>query len=108
MNGKDVLLEMCSQCERRMAEHNQRCPFRSISNDYCEEYEKVKESLDLLDWLIENMMVAEGLIELKIALKIASPSNKIFEGYYHNSIPIINDKFNEKIKLINEIKYGGK
>ena len=44
------LKTLCEQCERRIAAKGQLCPFRSISNEYCDEYDKIKLELDKLDY----------------------------------------------------------
>lgn len=38
MHAKQALRSLCSDCEKQMAENGVRCPFRSISNEYCDNY----------------------------------------------------------------------
>ena len=38
MHAKKALRSLCSDCEKRMAENGLRCPFRSISNEFCDNY----------------------------------------------------------------------
>ena len=38
MHAKKALRSLCSDCEKRMAENGVRCPFRSISNEFCDNY----------------------------------------------------------------------
>ena len=38
MHAKQALRSLCSDCEKRMAENGIRCPFRSISNEFCDNY----------------------------------------------------------------------
>ena len=38
MRAKQALRSLCSDCEKRMAESGVRCPFRSISNEFCDNY----------------------------------------------------------------------
>ena len=38
MHAKQALRSLCSDCEKRMAENGVRCPFRSISNEFCDNY----------------------------------------------------------------------
>lgn len=45
MKSIEALNEMCLNCEKEKATRLQRCPFRSISNDYCEEYEAIEKEL---------------------------------------------------------------
>lgn len=41
----EALKSMCENCERSLAGRKQLCPFRSISGDYCEEYEAIEREL---------------------------------------------------------------
>ena len=50
MTTKQALDKMCTNCEKGLAYKKVRCPFRSISNDHCEEYEAVEKDL-LKEWL---------------------------------------------------------
>ena len=43
--GLEELRKLCSECESHLAINKKCCPFRSISNEYCTEYEKVKKEL---------------------------------------------------------------
>ena len=38
MHAKKALRSLCYDCEKRMAENGIRCPFRSISNEFCDNY----------------------------------------------------------------------
>lgn len=51
MNNKELTYEealksICDKCYVEMGKRQVACPFRSISNEYCEEYEIVKESIE--------------------------------------------------------------
>lgn len=50
MENKE-LDKMCTNCEKGLAYKRIRCPFRSISNEYCDEYEKIKKKLEVLELL---------------------------------------------------------
>lgn len=65
-----------------------------------EEYETIKKDLELLDFLIEKMYVAGGLIELKVC-----PLNNPTIPKYHNAIETHDSRFNDFIGRINELKY---
>lgn len=43
-----LLKELCSHCESNLNECNKGCAFRSLSNEHCEEYEKLKEGIEKL------------------------------------------------------------
>ena len=38
MHAKQALISLCNSCEKQMAENGVRCPFRSISNEFCDNY----------------------------------------------------------------------
>ena len=38
MHAKQALRSLCYDCEKQMAENGVRCPFRSISNEFCDNY----------------------------------------------------------------------
>lgn len=42
-----LLKELCSHCENNLNECNKGCAWRSLSNEHCEEYEKLKEALEM-------------------------------------------------------------
>ena len=48
MNSKEALKNICSKCEEEKWKNKIRCPFRSISSDYCEEYETIEKDLEML------------------------------------------------------------
>lgn len=56
MTPKEALKSMCEECHRNIQAQpskgyfpHKECPFRHISNDYCEEYDIIKEALEELD-----------------------------------------------------------
>ena len=51
MISKEALKNICLECEKEKGKNKTACPFRSISNDYCEEYEKIKKDLEVLEIL---------------------------------------------------------
>ena len=51
MTSKEALREICDTCECHLLLSHKRCPFRSISNDFCEEYEIIKKDLEVLETL---------------------------------------------------------
>ncbi len=38
MHAKKALRSLCYDCEKQMLENGVRCPFRSISNEFCDNY----------------------------------------------------------------------
>ena len=51
MNSSRALRSICYECEKNMAINKTRCPFRSISNEFCEEYNLIKKDLEILEIL---------------------------------------------------------
>ena len=52
MTSKEALKSMCEHCEKlSICAGYIGCPFRNISNDYCEEFETIKKDLELLEIL---------------------------------------------------------
>ena len=49
MTSLEALRNICYECERHMSISKIRCPFRSISNEFCEEYETIKKDLEILE-----------------------------------------------------------
>lgn len=53
MTAKEALEAMCERCHKNIQSQpskgdfpHRECPFRHISNDYCEEYETVRKALE--------------------------------------------------------------
>ena len=56
MNSKEALKEICINCRNNINQIPSKgdrpykeCPYRGISNDYCEEYETIKKDLEILE-----------------------------------------------------------
>ena len=50
MNSKEALKSMCNHCEKlSIRDGFIGCPFRNISNDYCEEFEIIEKELKALE-----------------------------------------------------------
>ena len=50
MNSKEALKSMCNHCEKlSIRDGFIGCPYRCISNDYCEEFEIIKKELKALE-----------------------------------------------------------
>lgn len=57
MTSKEALKSICLECEKEKGKNKTACPFRSISNEYCEEYEKIKKDLEVLEILKEHIEI---------------------------------------------------
>lgn len=53
MVSKEALDTICLECQRSKGKIQVACPFRTISNDYCDEYEQIKKDLDILEDFIK-------------------------------------------------------
>lgn len=52
MNNKEALKSLCNHCEKlSIRDGFIGCPFRNISNDYCEEFETIEKDLEILEIL---------------------------------------------------------
>ena len=52
MTSKEALKSMCNHCEKlSIRDGFIGCPYRCISNDYCEEFETIKKDLEVLEIL---------------------------------------------------------
>lgn len=70
MKGNEALKKICRECERLMREKQVACPWRSISNEYCEEYESIKNELEILDIIRHNSIITETnqTVEINVEL----------------------------------------
>ena len=57
MTSKEALKSICLECEMEKGKNKTVCPFRSISNDYCEEYEKIEKDLEVLEILKKHIEI---------------------------------------------------
>ena len=52
MTSKEALKSMCNHCEKlSIRDGFIGCPYRCISNDYCEDFETIKKDLKVLEIL---------------------------------------------------------
>ena len=52
MTSKEALKSMCNHCEKlSIRDGFIGCPYRCISNDYCEEFETIEKDLEVLEIL---------------------------------------------------------
>lgn len=61
MESIDCLKELCKHCEKNIIRNGFiGCPYRSISNDFCEEYEIIIRDLKLLEYLKKGVSKNEN------------------------------------------------
>ena len=63
MTSLEALRNICYECERHMSISKIRCPFRSISNEFCEEYDLIKKDLEILEIIKKWSFIGEGYKE---------------------------------------------
>ena len=70
MTSKEALKSICLECEREKGKNKIACPFRSISNEYCEEYDTIEKDLDRLESLEkQNELLKKDLKEYQAYIK---------------------------------------
>ena len=83
MTSKEALKSMCNHCEKlSIRDGFIGCPFRNISNDYCEEFETIKKDLEILE-------------QLEILKKYYSPFKKFLEEMFEKG-------YNEDLTRVKE------
>lgn len=76
MNSKDCLNHICDECQKNAGKIQVACPFRSISNEYCDEYETIKKDLDRLEQLEKENQELKQLVKEQFE-KIQRDSGKM-------------------------------
>ena len=70
MTSKEALKSICLECEREKGKNKIACPFRSISNEYCEEYDTIEKDLERLEILEkQNELLKKDLKEYQAYIK---------------------------------------
>ena len=70
MTSKEALKSICLECEREKGKNKIACPFRSISNEYCEEYDTIEKDLERLESLEkQNELLKKDLKEYQAYIK---------------------------------------
>lgn len=70
MASKEALKSICLECEREKGKNKIACPFRSISNEYCEEYDTIEKDLERLESLEkQNELLKKDLKEYQAYIK---------------------------------------
>ena len=65
MKSREALKTICRKCERFKAFNvHTLCPFRSISNDYCDEYDQIEKDLEVLEIIKNKLVYPMALISL--------------------------------------------
>lgn len=83
MRSKEALKSLCNHCEKlSIRDGFIGCPYRCISNDYCEDFETIEKDLEILE-------------QLEILKKYYSPFKKfleeMFEKGYNKDLTKVKD-----------------
>ena len=63
MTNKEALKSLCNHCEKlSIRDGFIGCPFRNISNDYCEEFETIEKDLEVLEILKDHLVTSDKYI----------------------------------------------
>lgn len=106
MTAKEKLKNICSKCEIAKGKRQIACPFRSIDNEYCDDYDIIKQSLDRLEKL-------EKVIEILKKKKVNIYHIWAFDNYqqykehypfseYHAEEDMLTEQEYEQIKKVLE------
>lgn len=88
MTGLEALNEICAECQKDKGKIQVACPWRSISGDYCEEYETIKRCIERLAEL-EDKIEDGRLKEL--------PGDTVYEVFKDHIPPFIQETTIDKI-----------
>ena len=89
MTSKEALKSICLKCEKAKGVNKVACPFRSISNDYCEEFEIIEKELKALE-IIKNKRV--DLFELLLGI-----SNSVYRNPLERYNSYVEGSFNTEL-----------
>lgn len=104
-----LVKDLCNKCENSICENHRRCAFRSLSNEYCDEVERLdlyinqlqQENQQLKDQLKQRDEVIEKVVkmlEINIELIKEQPSNDKLADEF--SI----ERFNDLLKILQKYK----
>lgn len=83
MNSKEALKSLCNHCEKlSIRDGFIGCPFRNISNDYCEEFETIEKDLEVLE-ILKKHHNKDSLLKTLINIYNDKGLNKIKEWLNH-------------------------
>ena len=89
MTNKEFLKELCDKCDensRLTDKANVGCPFRHISNDYCDEYNAIKKLIEKAE--PKELTLKEAIKELKEGISMGYYDGKKL-GYYRKHFEVI-------------------
>ena len=105
MISKEALKSICLECEREKGKNKIACPFRSISNEYCEEYDTIEKDLERLESLEkQNELLKKDLKEYQAYIKKGVEEHyKDFMSDYDLLLQECHE-LNKKLKILEDIE----
>ena len=87
MTSKEALKSMCNHCEKlSIRDGFIGCPYRCISNDYCEEFETIKKDLDVLEILKNSLELEEEDDYISFKFKFCCDKESLNDDYEMRTI----------------------
>ena len=108
MASKEALKSICLECEREKGKNKIACPFRSISNEYCEEYDTIEKDLDRLESLEkQNELLKKDLKEYQAYIKKGVEEH--YEDFMSDYDLLLKENYglNKKVEILERIKKRG-
>ena len=105
MASKEALKSICLECEREKGKNKIACPFRSISNEYCEEYDTIEKDLERLESLEkQNELLKKDLKEYQAYIKKGVEEH--YEDFMSDYDLLLQEyqEINEKLEILEIIK----
>ena len=105
MASKEALKSICLECEREKGKNKIACPFRSISNEYCEEYDTIEKDLERLEILEkQNELLKKDLKEYQAYIKKGVEEH--YEDFMSDYDLLLQEyqEINEKLEILEIIK----
>ena len=105
MASKEALKSICLECEREKGKNKIACPFRSISNEYCEEYDTIEKDLERLESLEkQNELLKKDLKEYQEYIKKGVEEH--YEDFMSDYDLLLQEchELNEKLEILEIIK----
>ena len=105
MTSKEALKSICLECEREKGKNKIACPFRSISNEYCEEYDTIEKDLERLESLEkQNELLKKDLKEYQAYIKKGVEEH--YEDFLSDYDLLLQENYelNKKLEILEILK----
>ena len=93
MTGLEALNAICAECQQDKGKIQVACPWRSISGDYCEEYETIKRCIERLAELEDK--IEDGRLK-EFPCKVRDKVYYIYNKVYYADQDFFSDYFIEE------------